>query len=86
MKFLAFTLVKLKNKDGTEKDHSKAPIKIRYNIDRIDFYHEYNGTNCAACVWLKDGDKMYCKETIEELDLILNGANGKTVGVLYGNE
>lgn len=81
-KFVAFTLTKIIHKDKTEKDFAASPIRIRYAIDKVELYHEYSKT--SSVIMLKDGDRLYCKETIDELDLIFNGANEKIVGLLYG--
>lgn len=82
MIFVGFTIMRLKYANE-EKERSFSPngIKVRYKIENISHYQEYSSTE--SIVYIK-GAKLWVKETVEELDMIFNGANDKTVGLLYG--
>lgn len=82
MLFIGLTIYKVKYKDGSSKD-VEPNIRLRYSIKDIEFYQEHNnGTSLVT----KDNTRFYCKETVEQIDMLLNGADGKIVGLLYGKE
>lgn len=82
MKFFAVTVNKLLVYVNKEETVFDPAIKVRYRIEDIQRYQELDG---KAIVYF-EGSKLYVEESVEQIDLILNGANEKTVGLLYGVE
>lgn len=83
--FLKLTVVKSEDMDKKETKF-ETHVRVRYPIKEVSFYQEYNAKDINAIVRLSNGTKFYVKESIEELDLIVDGANQKTTGLLYGKE
>ncbi len=81
MIFFGCTVLKIKSGDDKEISKHNPGLLVRYKVEYISHYREIDG---GSLIYMKDC-KVYVKETVKELDMILNGANDKTVGLLYGN-
>lgn len=77
--FLPFTATKVIYKDKDEKE--LGSLRVRYRVTDISHYQEWQ----SGTIIYIDGNKFYAKESVQELDAIVLGANPNTAKILYGS-
>lgn len=88
--FVKVTVLAYKSAISDSDVKKLQPIEIRYALNTIKRYHKNGDYGACAIIYVLDRDKdalmthYYVKETPEELDALVDGADAKAAKILYG--